>query len=70
MDPLTAIGLAVALIRGGIQIYQALHDHPAATEAMKAHAKAMLPELHIQLAAAQGMYDRLQAEAMKGVQGA
>ena len=36
MDPLTAIGLAIAVIKGGIAIYQLIHDHPATTPAMKA----------------------------------
>lgn len=42
MDPITAIGLAIMLIRGGIQIYQALHDHPATPEATKAVLRPLI----------------------------
>lgn len=28
MDPITAIGLAIGVIKAGIEIYQLVHDHP------------------------------------------
>jgi hypothetical protein len=42
MDPITAIGLAIAVIKGGIAIYQMIHDHPATVSDVKVRVAAKI----------------------------
>ena len=70
MDPITAIGLAIAIIKGGIAIYQLIHDHPQTTQAVRDHLKGLMNVSQSQLDVAQGMYDQLQAQARANYQGA
>lgn len=42
MDPVTAITIAIAVIRGGIQIYQMIHDHPSTAPDVKVKVAAKI----------------------------
>ncbi len=59
MDPLTAVSLAIVLIRGGIQIYQALHDHSSATPSTKAMLKPLIEAAQSHVAALEVVRDTL-----------
>lgn len=59
MDPLTALGLAIMLIRGGIQIYQALHDHPDTSEATKAVLRPLITSAQAHVAVLEHTRDTL-----------
>ncbi len=59
MDPVTAISLAIVLVRGGIQIYQALHDHPSATPATRAVLKPLIEAAQSHVAALEVARDTL-----------
>lgn len=70
MDPLTAIGLAISAIKLGIEVYQAIHNHPSTTADVKAAAQRLIEGHTQQLAIAQSMYDTLQERAQREFQGA
>lgn len=42
MDPITAIGIAIAVIKGGIMIYQMIHDHPSTAPEVKVKMAAKI----------------------------
>lgn len=67
MDPVTAITIAITIIRGGIAIYQAIHDHKDSTPAVKAAAKACIEHHEVALAAAETLRDHWQGVLAKEV---
>jgi hypothetical protein len=53
MDPITAIGLAIALIKGAIEIYSLIHNHPSTPPDLKTTIKTLMDQAHVDLKQAQ-----------------
>lgn len=62
MDPITAIGLAIAVIKGGMAIYQMIHDHQSTAPEVKVRVAAKIEADTKQLAVLEAVQADWRAE--------